>query len=610
MKLLSKLALATACGLVVSNVAIAATEQDSASDAILLQGFHWHSHQSNWYQTIQSNAGNISDLGVSHVWFPPPSDAASDEGYLPRELNVLDSNYGSEGQLSSAISALNQAGVSAVADVVINHRVGTLDWADFSNPTWGSWAVTCNDEWPGATGDCDTGDGYAAARDINHINNTVQNDIVDWINNRLKGVGFEGIRYDYSKGYDPYYAGSYARATNPNFCVGEVWTDLNYGNSDAHRQLLVDYVNGTDGDCGVFDFTTKGLLNKALQDNEYWRLSVNNAPAGGIGWWPQKMVTFVDNHDTGPSESCNSGQNHWPVPCNKVMQGYAYILTHPGIPTLYWAHVFDWGLYQDIQELVDIRKEQELTSTSSVSVEAAQQGLYAAIIDDKVAVKIGGNSWSPSGSGWTVAASGNGYAVWTRGPIVDPEEDWQRTVILVYGETDPGQDMFIRGGIDHGYAANALGLNCTASNYLCAMPIEHNNLLNSTTAGWKANDTYLDWYGTESGQSSAAQGSAADWTTNFWPSSWGTKRTVADDGYGEEPLNTYGNHYWMLDVMMDCSKSVNGWFEVKTYISNGPGWEADVNQSGTPYSSGNHFAQCGRVSVFQRGSSSAEFKDF
>ena len=107
-----------------------------------------------------------------------------------------------------------------------------------------------------------------------------------------------------------------------------------------------------------------------------------------------------------------------------------------------------------------------------------------------------------------------------------------------------------------------------------------------------------------------AQGSPLDWTTNVWPPSWGTERTVAVDGYGTTPLNTYGQHYWLLDVDMDCSRTVNGWFELKSYISNGPGWEGDVAQSGAPYSSKNHFAQCGRINVFDRGSSNAIFADF
>jgi hypothetical protein len=41
-------------------------------------------------------------------------------------------------------------------------------------------------------------------------------------------------------------------------------------------------------------------LQEAVKHCEYWRLadSKNKAP-GLIGWWPQRAVTFVDNHDTG-----------------------------------------------------------------------------------------------------------------------------------------------------------------------------------------------------------------------------------------------------------------------------------------------------------------------
>lgn len=187
--------------------------------------------------------------------------------------------------------------------------------------------------------------------------------------------------------------------------------------------------------------------------------------------------------------------------------------------------------------------------------------------------------------------------------------DWQRTVVFMYGQTQSGQDMFVRGGIDHTYAQNNLGRTCTAENKLCAIPIQHLNNLNATTNPWKTNDGYLDWYGTEPNQSTQAQGTPMDWTTNIWPASWGTKRTVDVDGYGETALNTWGQHYWIMDVMMDCSATVNGWFELKSFISNGPGWEANVSQAGTPYSSGNHFAKCGKINKFERGSNAVVFQD-
>ncbi|NQD36231.1 alpha-amylase [Permianibacter sp. IMCC34836] len=392
----------------------AATEQDKASSAILFQGFHWNSANGSWYANLQGKATDLKDLGISHVWFPPPSDAASLEGYLPRQLNVLNSSYGSETALKNAITALSNQGIKSVADVVINHRVGTANWADFTNPTWDCRAVTSNDEWSGRCGTADTGDGYAAARDLDHRQTFLQNDIKTWLSSRLKGVGFSGIRYDYSKGYGPGYAGLYHDAMAPNFCVGEVWTNLDYNNVDSHRQLLMNYVDGNGGKCGAFDFTTKGLLNQALSANEYWRLRASDGkPAGGIGWWAQKMVTFVDNHDTGPSASCSTGQNHWPVPCSKVMQGYAYVLTHPGIPTVYYPHVYDWNLRAGIKTLISLRKEKAITSTSAVAIQRADQGLYAAIINNNLAMKIGPNAWSP-GSGWTLRTSGDQYAVWTR----------------------------------------------------------------------------------------------------------------------------------------------------------------------------------------------------
>lgn len=185
-----------------------------------------------------------------------------------------------------------------------------------------------------------------------------------------------------------------------------------------------------------------------------------------------------------------------------------------------------------------------------------------------------------------------------------PSNTWQRTVVFIYGQTINGQNMFVRGGIDHAYAKANLGLTCTAENKLCAIPIRHRNLKNTTTVVWKANDNYVDWHGSEPLQSTVAQGSPLDWTADVWPASWGTKRTVEADGFGETTLNQWGQHYWMLDVDMDCSKTVNGWFELKSFISNGPGWESNVVQPNAPYVTGNHFAQCGKLNAFKRGQGS------
>jgi len=38
------------------------------------------------------------------------------------------------------------------------------------------------------------------------------------------------------------------------------------------------------------------------------------------------------------------------------MQGYAFILTHPGVPCVYWKHYFEWNRGNEIKALVKARK--------------------------------------------------------------------------------------------------------------------------------------------------------------------------------------------------------------------------------------------------------------
>lgn len=398
------------------------TQQAGGSGAIVLQGFHWNSAgyaNPDWYNTLQANVGDIATMGFTHVWFPPPSDSAAREGYLPRQLNLLTSNYGSAAELTNVVNALKNQGVKSIVDVVVNHRVGTTGWSDFTNPNWTTYTIVNNDECNCGLGAADTGQGFSGGRDLAHTNvGEVQNGITTWMNSTLKPVGFTGLRFDYVKGFGANYVAQYANAFAPDFCVGEMWPDsFDLNNLDANRQAIMNWLNAANSSCGAFDFTTKGILNDALANGNYWRLKATDGkPQGAIGWWPAMSVTFVDNHDTGPAESCGSGQNLWPVPCGSVMEGYAYILTHPGIPTVFYPHLYNWNLKTPIAALMKARKAAGVTSTSAVAIQSAVQGLYAAMITGgarQLAMKIGPNSWSP-GAGWTLQTSGTNYAVWMK----------------------------------------------------------------------------------------------------------------------------------------------------------------------------------------------------
>ena len=61
---------------------------------ILCQGFNWESHKSGrWYSELSAKASELSSLGFTVVWLPPPTESVSPEGYMPKDLYNLNSRY-------------------------------------------------------------------------------------------------------------------------------------------------------------------------------------------------------------------------------------------------------------------------------------------------------------------------------------------------------------------------------------------------------------------------------------------------------------------------------------------------------------------------------------
>ena len=98
------------------------------------------------------------------------------------------------------------------------------------------------------------------------------------------------------------------------------------------------------------------------------------------------------------------------------MQGYAYILTHPGTPTVFWDHLFDndWGyLQQPIQDMIRVRKQCGIHCRSEVKIVKCEQSVYAAVIDDVLLMKIGPGEFHADGH-WECVLSGQDYAIWRK----------------------------------------------------------------------------------------------------------------------------------------------------------------------------------------------------
>lgn len=154
--------------------------------------------------------------------------------------------------------------------------------------------------------------------------------------------------------------------------------------------------------------------------------------------WPSRAITFIENHDTVIYKAQDvvpllvgndqpwllrlqgSTLNHWPFPWNHLHEGYAYILTHPGTPCVFYDHfVQQHGqLGETIKSLLKMRKDCGINSRSKVVVRSATADCYAATIDDRLAMKIGHGNFSPNRQSddsdfrWQLSASGPNFAVW------------------------------------------------------------------------------------------------------------------------------------------------------------------------------------------------------
>lgn len=110
----------------------------SAQD-FMMQGWYWDYPKKDcpdpatptWASALQTKVNSIAQGGFTYLWLPPPTNASfgkCSNGYDPRDLYDLGSidstGLGTRAELDALTTALNNAGVNTVADVVYNHRDG------------------------------------------------------------------------------------------------------------------------------------------------------------------------------------------------------------------------------------------------------------------------------------------------------------------------------------------------------------------------------------------------------------------------------------------------------------------------------------------------------
>ena len=113
-----------------------------------------------------------------------------------------------------------------------------------------------------------------------------------------------------------------------------------------------------------------------------------------------------------------------------ILRTDAYILTHPGIPCLFWPHAVRMpdgrhgDMAAEVAAMVRMRKDAGIAADSRVDILVAESDVYVARVRGRqadVTVKLGPRYDFPAeimpaegGREWKMCASGKDYAIWSR----------------------------------------------------------------------------------------------------------------------------------------------------------------------------------------------------
>ncbi|MCP9200959.1 alpha-amylase [Gramella sp. GC03-9] len=332
---------------------------------VMMQAFYWDVEpRFEWWTNLTDKVGGWADAGINRLWLPVATKGQSGGYSMGYDVSdyydfgnynqhgTTETRFGSREELEELISTAHQNDVEVIADIVINHNSGGgLEY----NPYRGYETYTLFDEehgnasgmfnrnyeyfYPNSVSQYDPGSLFYAESNLDHHREYVQ----DWLWKKDNSVakyyknvmGFDGWRFDYVLGFEPWVVKAWLDEVG-GFSVAELW--------DGRASVLRDYVNETGS--GAFDFATFYKLEEGLD-----RFEDLNTLDQDMLWktHPEKAVTFTANHDT----EKDSNEDNFIKSSNK-MKAYAYILTHPGYPTIFYSDYENTDFQDEIKNLIEI----------------------------------------------------------------------------------------------------------------------------------------------------------------------------------------------------------------------------------------------------------------
>lgn len=362
----------------------------------LLQYFEWYlPPDGKHWQRLRQDAPNLAKAGFTGVWLPPAYKGASgihDVGYGVYDLYDLGefdqkgsvpTKYGTKDDYLAAIQALHDNGLRAIADVVLNHRMGAdyaesvsaevcagddrnvelgapqtiqawtgfrfpgrngkysdfcWDHTDFDGVDWNDQnkrqgiyefvGKQWDQEVDGENGNYD----YLMGADLDMGNPNVIAELDRWGAWYLPFTGVDGFRLDAVKHirftfFTHWLQALRERFNRPLWSVGEYWS--------PEVGDLTHYLDRCGQVMSLFDVPLHfNFLRASSCDGQFDMRRIFDGTL--VRARPGHAVTFVDNHDTQPGQALQSWVQGWFRPL-----AYALILLRQeGVPCVFYGDLY------------------------------------------------------------------------------------------------------------------------------------------------------------------------------------------------------------------------------------------------------------------------------
>lgn len=382
---------------------------------VIIQYFEWYlPNEPHLWTILKDRASDLRKAGFTMVWMPPAykgNGGNNDVGYGVYDVYDLGefdakgsiaTKYGTREEYLECISALHSAGIQVMSDIVLNHKMGadgyelvvakeinrtnrneaisddqivvayTLftfparhdqysdfhwHWYHFSGVDYDAITGTNglylfdNKEWEEHVDDEFGNFDYLMGANLDFSNEEVTEECINWGKWYLDTCQNDAFRLDAVKHIEASFYKRWLKelrdySEKPLPTVGEYW------NGDLGH--LINYLEEVDYSMMLFDVPLHFHMYDASHSNGTYDMgSIFENTL--VKHSPEHAVTFVDNHDTQPSQDLQSFIEDWFKP-----MAYALILLREeGTPCVFFGDYY--GIEHDDrpshQDLIDTMLE-------------------------------------------------------------------------------------------------------------------------------------------------------------------------------------------------------------------------------------------------------------